>query len=144
MNSHSRIKDLMLLVLLFVALPLALHATGIGCPIKFLTGISCPGCGMTRAWLSALSLNFQQALAYHPLYWSVPLIVLLAFAASSVWPTIRRAVFLATLIAFLGVWFVRLALPDLSNMLFWSASLPEPVVTIEAPAWLQLLTSLAF
>ncbi|MDE7047571.1 MAG: DUF2752 domain-containing protein, partial [Lachnospiraceae bacterium] len=23
---------------------------GIGCPIKFITGISCMGCGMTRAW----------------------------------------------------------------------------------------------
>lgn len=144
MNSHSRIKDLMLLALLFVALPLVLHVTGIGCPIKFLTGISCPGCGMTRAWLSALTLNFQQALAYHPLYWSVPLIVLLAFAASNVWHTIRRTVFVVTLIAFLGVWFVRLALPDLSNMLFWGASLPEPVVTIEAPVWLELLTSFVF
>ena len=28
--------------------------SGIGCPIKFVTGVSCAGCGMTRAWISVL------------------------------------------------------------------------------------------
>jgi len=42
---------------------------GITCPIKFLTGISCPGCGMTRAWLSLLRLDLAGAVAYHPLFW---------------------------------------------------------------------------
>lgn len=44
-----------------------------GCPIKYLTGISCPGCGMTRAWLSVISLNFDRAFYYHPL-WIIPLL----------------------------------------------------------------------
>lgn len=39
-----------------------------GCPIKLLTGISCAGCGMTRAWLSVLRLDLGQAYYYHPLY----------------------------------------------------------------------------
>ena len=41
--------------------------SGIGCPIKFLTGVSCMGCGMTRAWRALLQLHFRQAFAYHPL-----------------------------------------------------------------------------
>ena len=32
----------------------ALQLAGITCPIKYITGISCPGCGMTRAWLSLI------------------------------------------------------------------------------------------
>lgn len=50
----------------------------IGCPIKFLTGISCPGCGMTRAWMCVIDLNFNKALYYHPL-WSIPLIYIFAY-----------------------------------------------------------------
>ena len=42
-------------ILIFCGIPILLYVTGIGCPIKFWTGVSCPGCGMTRAWLAALS-----------------------------------------------------------------------------------------
>lgn len=44
---------------------------GAGCPIAFFTGISCAGCGMTRAWLSFLKGDMQLALYYHPLFWMV-------------------------------------------------------------------------
>lgn len=39
-----------------------------GCPIKLLTGISCAGCGMSRAYFSLLHLNFREAFHYHPLF----------------------------------------------------------------------------
>ena len=38
------------------------------CPFKFILGISCPGCGMTRALLSCLKLDFVSAFNYHPLF----------------------------------------------------------------------------
>ena len=41
---------------------------GITCPILFMTGISCAGCGMTRAWLSLFRLDFGAAFYYHPLF----------------------------------------------------------------------------
>lgn len=44
---------------------------GITCPIKFLTGISCAGCGISRAFLSALKLDFKTAMNFHPLFWLV-------------------------------------------------------------------------
>ena len=34
----------------------------------------CPTCGMTRAWLAALHLDFSAALQYHPMFWSVPIL----------------------------------------------------------------------
>ncbi len=37
------------------------------CPLRIITGIPCPGCGMTRAALSVLTFHFAQALEYHPL-----------------------------------------------------------------------------
>lgn len=52
-----------------------LFALGVTCPIKFITGVSCPGCGMTRAWLCLLSGKSALALHYHPLVWLPPVVV---------------------------------------------------------------------
>ena len=41
------------------------YSIGLSCPIKWFTGISCPGCGMTRSLLSIFRLDFQAALYYH-------------------------------------------------------------------------------
>ena len=35
-----------------VILYIVLECFGITCPIKFITGVSCAGCGMSRAWLA--------------------------------------------------------------------------------------------
>ncbi len=48
----------------------------ISCFILELTGIPCPGCGMTRALIAALQLRFSEAFAWHGMFWSVPLLYL--------------------------------------------------------------------
>lgn len=50
-----------------------------GCPIKLLTGISCPGCGMTRALYCILTSDFCRAWSYHPLIYFMPAVVILYF-----------------------------------------------------------------
>ena len=62
-----RRKDLQALgaIILFYAV---LELLGVTCPIKFVTGISCPGCGMSRAWLAALRLDWRTAFRFHPLF----------------------------------------------------------------------------
>jgi hypothetical protein len=45
-----------------------------GCPFRNLTGIPCPGCGMSRAWLAALRLEWGLAFDYHPMFWAVPVL----------------------------------------------------------------------
>lgn len=51
-----------------LALYAGLHFAGVGCPIRALTGLSCAGCGMTRAWLALLHGDCAQAFACHPLF----------------------------------------------------------------------------
>ena len=46
------------------------------CPWLSLFHIPCPGCGMTRAWVCALRLNFGGAFGMHPMFWSVPVMLL--------------------------------------------------------------------
>lgn len=51
-----------------------------GCPTRRFLGVSCPGCGMTRACLSLLQLDFQAAFAYHPLvFMLVPALLYFVF-----------------------------------------------------------------
>ena len=38
------------------------------CIIRNVTGFPCPGCGMTRAHIEVLKLNFKKAFYYHPLF----------------------------------------------------------------------------
>ena len=56
-----------------------LQCIGITCPVKFVTGISCAGCGMTRAWMALLHLDFSKSVYYHPLFW-LPPVALAIFA----------------------------------------------------------------
>lgn len=39
----------------------------INCPIKEITGLYCPGCGITRMLQAILQLNFYQAFRHNPL-----------------------------------------------------------------------------
>lgn len=63
------------LLLILLLLSILLFRFDITCPIKAMTGLSCPGCGMTRAWLSLLQGDLSTALAYHPLF-PLPLLLL--------------------------------------------------------------------
>ena len=71
------LKDRLKILIIIFVIYLPFHLLHIGCPIKFITGISCPGCGMTRAVLSALTLQFQEAFYYHPLFWLSPIMIFL-------------------------------------------------------------------
>ena len=66
------------------------------CPFKQLTGLPCPGCGMTHATVALLRGDFRAMLSYHPLapvfllFWSV-------VVAGLLWPKEKRALMLERL-----------------------------------------------
>ena len=57
---------LLLLLIIYLLLGNYFHLY-IDCPIKKITGLYCPGCGITRMLLSILKLDFYQAFRYNPL-----------------------------------------------------------------------------
>lgn len=82
-----------------------------GCPTKMLLGISCPGCGMTRACLAVLRFDFKDAFFYHPLFILVPFMGI-AFLWKERFPKrLLRAFWIGISIIFILVWLYRL--------LFW-------------------------
>ncbi len=49
------------------------------CPVVLVTGFPCPGCGLTRAGLAILKLDFSRAWALHPFIFPIILLVFLFF-----------------------------------------------------------------
>lgn len=136
---------------LFVAW-LALYLLDIGCIFRLMTGIPCPGCGMTRAWLAALRLHFAAAFAYHPLFWVVPIAFVLAFVLAFVREEVasskrKRGIDIAVTVLcvlVVAVWIVRLINPADAGLLFGGhapAGVPTDIIHLEHPRWLAFLSA---
>jgi hypothetical protein len=65
----------LLMLILACVLLLIVAARGRGCPFRNLTGIPCPGCGMSRAWTAFFRLDVVTAFDYHPMFWGVPVLM---------------------------------------------------------------------
>ena len=71
------LRDVSIYGAMLVAVLLFNLITGHGCPINWLLHIRCPFCGMTRAHLAALRLDFGTAFSHHPLFFlGIPYILL--------------------------------------------------------------------
>ena len=118
----------------------------IGCVFRLMTGIPCPGCGMTRAWLAALRLDFAAAFAYHPLFWIVPIVFMLAMAHDEITSSqVQRAIdviLVAMCVCVVAIWLVRLVDPADAGLLFGGhapAGVPRDIIHLERPRILRLL-----
>jgi hypothetical protein len=101
------------------------------CPLRRMTGLWCPTCGMTRAVGWSVHLDFEQAVRFHPL---APVLLVECLVAAFAWAvqrrrhpdgpmwsarsaTFGRSVLVANALIFLVVWVIRLhvgAFDDLS------------------------------
>lgn len=82
------------------------------CPFSYLFGLSCPGCGMTRAFFSLLRFDFAGAFYYHPLF---PLVIALVlgyllhtFKLVRFSDRFRKIVLILACVLFIGVYLIRL------------------------------------
>ena len=80
-----------------------------GCIYRNIFDIPCPGCGMTRAWISFLNGKINDAFYYHPLFWSVPIIMLLVIFENKIKnKKMLSILFIIFAILFIGVYLYRL------------------------------------
>lgn len=108
----KKYKDILYPAAVIVFVYAVFHFVGIGCPIKFVTGISCLGCGMTRAWVSVLKLDFAAAFYYHPLFMIPPIAIIVYFAKSKINIKIYKIIMLTMVIAFITIYMYRLIFTD--------------------------------
>lgn len=102
------VKGMIAIVVLYSLLSIA----GIGCPIQFITGISCAGCGMTRAWISFLTGNMQNAFYYHPVFFLPLFFVLLVLVKKRIPEGIYKKMAAGIIVIFLAVYIVRMLNPN--------------------------------
>ena len=101
-------KELICAVTAVVILYTAMESIGITCPIKFITGISCAGCGMSRAWLAFLRLDMAKAFEYHPLFWLPPIAVIVLLCKSKINIKIYKMFIFTIILMFAIVYICRL------------------------------------
>ena len=101
-------KELICAVTAVVILYTAMESIGITCPIKFITGISCAGCGMSRAWIAFLQFNMAKAFEYHPLFWLPPIAVIVLLCKSKINIKIYKISIFTIILMFAIVYICRL------------------------------------
>ena len=67
-----------------VVLYVILESFGVTCPIKYITGLSCAGCGMSRAWIALLHFIIHEAFMYHLLFLLPPVVVIFMLLKSKI------------------------------------------------------------
>lgn len=70
MSKKQEISSLIIFILIILVTYLIYYlftGNGIPCIFKKLTGLYCPGCGITRMFLSLLRFDIYQAFRYNPL-----------------------------------------------------------------------------
>lgn len=62
------LRNAILLLVFGISYGLFVHYTGIGfvCPVRFVTGWKCPGCGVTHMCTALLQLDFAAAFVANP------------------------------------------------------------------------------
>lgn len=74
-TNFNRVVNILILLIVFTLFVIIfILDTKIPCVFKSMLGISCPGCGMTRAIHEILHFNFFQSIKYNIL--AIPLVVL--------------------------------------------------------------------
>ena len=76
-GSHKIKLKRFLAVAAFLALYMLIAKiiTGTSCFFQSTIGLPCPGCGLTRAFMSFFSLHIREAFGWHPLFFYIPVLL---------------------------------------------------------------------
>ncbi len=102
-----------LMLILLVGITVSLNTVlKVGCLLKAIFHVPCPVCGMTRAYLSLLRLDFKAAVNYNPAVFVFPIICLFGIlaAADKKREKIWLIAFLSAIAVLIIIWIIRLCL----------------------------------
>ena len=106
-----------LLTLIALAALALLFAVTLGwnCPVQHFTGIPCPGCGLSRAAVALLRLDFDTAFRYHPMVYILPPVILYALFGKKPLlgsKTRERVLLCGVMALWTAIWIYRLVVHD--------------------------------
>ena len=84
--NKKKIISIMILFLVLAIYHLLSHVFNFGIPCIFykITGLYCPGCGVTRMLFSLIDLDFYQAFRYNPLVFILLMLYIIYFVIKSI------------------------------------------------------------
>jgi len=105
-------KDKLFTCFLLAIIVICFAVFEIPCFFKQLFGISCFGCGMTRAYINLLQLDFIGAFKMHPMFWSVPILLVFYLFDWKIFKSrfFNNAALILIGLGFLANWVVSLVL----------------------------------
>lgn len=107
-NKRTLLK--LILIFCYFTIVFVLYYFKVPCLIEYLFHLPCPGCGMTRAVISATKLDFITAFRYHPMFWSLPVIFLYLIADGNLFgKKADKIIVFGILAGFLINWTVKIA-----------------------------------
>lgn len=108
MKNIKQAKTVIISIIMVVIAYGIMQYMGITCPIKYITGISCAGCGMTRAWIALLHFDINTAFMYHPLFFLPPVALIIFLLRKKLNKKLYYTLFAIILAAFIIVYIYRL------------------------------------
>ena len=105
MEKWESVKAILIIAVFYLFIELVL---GVTCPILYFTGISCAGCGMSRAWMCLLHFDFAGAFYYHPLFWIPAAGCVLLFFWNRISKRVKTVLITIACILFVGVYVWRM------------------------------------
>lgn len=104
----KKLNEILPLPLISALIIIAPFYLTIGCPIQFFTGISCIGCGMSRAALALLHLDFPLAFKMHPMIFIMPFAALVILFRKKIPKKVLNALFIVFAVLMTGTYIYRL------------------------------------
>ncbi|MDY3619345.1 DUF2752 domain-containing protein [Agathobaculum sp.] len=108
-------KGLAVLLVLIAAVYTSAAVAGWGCPVQRVTGVGCPGCGLSRAAAALVRGDFAGAFRLHPMVYVLPPTVLFVLFGKK--PLLgskarERALLWGVIALWIVIWVARLLLRD--------------------------------
>lgn len=110
LKKHSSLIQAILFIVIGV---IVFFVFKLPCPSQYLFGVSCPGCGMTRAFLAAFSGDIARSFMMHPFWIALIPCVVVGFILHL--KKKEKAFYIFTvsaIVVYIGVWVVRLIMGD--------------------------------
>ena len=110
MELKNKIKEKLVIIPIFALAYLILNLLGEGCFIRLIFKTYCPFCGMTRAVLSLLRLDFASAVYFNPMVFSLPILATYYFFDGRVFKNriLNLSVLCLVFLGFIIFWILRL------------------------------------
>ena len=102
-------KQKIIIAIIYLIIVSIFYIFDLPCVFVKIFGVYCPGCGMTRAIISALQFDFVSAFKFHPMFFTIPFILAYLFFDGNLFKNkrITNIILIIIAVGFLANWVIK-------------------------------------